>query len=108
MVFVRLVFGVWRAIILGEFSTQGGDKGDLTSQSTGKVMGEVENLWIGRAQSGITISTCRDLMLEESPTEPWGRGKFERLGWPLDTTVEVLDELSPQDVQGLSGATLGT
>jgi hypothetical protein len=47
-------------------------------------------------------------MLEESPTEPRGRGKLERLGWRLDATVEVLDELSPQDVQGLSGATLGT
>lgn len=47
-------------------------------------------------------------MLEESPTELRGKGKPERLGWPLDTTVDVLDELSPQDVQGLSGATLGT
>jgi hypothetical protein len=47
-------------------------------------------------------------MLEESPIELRGRGKLERLGWRLDKTVEVRDELSPQDVQGLSGATLGT
>ena len=32
-------------------------------------------------------------------------GKLERLKWPLETTVEVLDELSPEEVQGLSIAT---
>lgn len=72
------------------------------------VMGEAGNLWIGKAQSGITISTCRDRMLEESPTGLRGWGKLERLKWPLEMMVEVLEELRPQDVQGLSGATLGT
>ena len=74
-------------------------------------MGDVEYFWNGMAQSGITISTCLgDRKLDESPIDlrP-GRGKLERLRRPLDTTVEVLDnELSPAEVQGIAGATIGT
>jgi hypothetical protein len=69
-------------------------------------MGDVEYRCVGVTQSGITISTCRDLRLVESPIEPrFGDGKPERLGWRLDSIVEERDELSPTEVQGLSGAT---
>jgi hypothetical protein len=69
-------------------------------------MGDVEYRCVGRTQSGITISTCRDLKLEESPIEArFEDGKLERLGWRLDSTVEEREELSPTEVQGLSGAT---
>jgi hypothetical protein len=73
------------------------------------LMGDAENLCTGRIQSGITISTCLDLKLGESPGyfRP-GRGKSERLGGSLDITVDVRDELSPAEVQGLSGATVET
>ena len=71
-------------------------------------MGEEEKVCIGISQSGITISTCLDLMLEESGMDLglW-RGK-RRLGWPLETTVEVLEELSLGESQGLLGTTIGT
>ena len=108
MVFVRLVFGVCRAILAG-LRSHGGETGVFRPpKSIGRAIGEAENRWIGKAQSGITISTCLDLILEESPTHlrP-GRGKFEMLGRLLETIVEVLDELSPAEVQGLPGATIG-
>jgi hypothetical protein len=63
------------------------------------------------AQSGITISTCLgDRKLDESAIDlRLGQGKLERLGRPLDTIVEVLDNgLSPAEIQGLPGATIGT
>jgi hypothetical protein len=57
-------------------------------------MGDVEYRCVGVTQSGITISTCRDLRLVESPIEPrFGDGKPERLGWRLDSIVEERDEL---------------
>jgi hypothetical protein len=72
-------------------------------------MGDVEYLCAGRTQSGITISTCRDLKLEESPVESrFGKGNSERLGWRLESIVDERDELSPTEVQGLSGATDGS
>jgi hypothetical protein len=47
-------------------------------------------------------------MLEESPADlQLGEVKLERLRCPLEMTVEVLDELSPEEVQGLPGATVG-
>jgi hypothetical protein len=56
------------------------------------------------AQSGITISTCLGgRKLDESTIDlrP-GKGKLERLGRPLDTIVEVLDNgLSYRDYQVL-------
>jgi hypothetical protein len=64
----------------------------------GRLMGDVENRCIGSTQSGITISTCLDLKLAESPMDlRAGRGKLERLGRSLETMVEVLDELSPEE-----------
>ncbi|KAH3972379.1 hypothetical protein HBI56_004300 [Parastagonospora nodorum] len=72
-------------------------------------IGDVEKRWIGKAQSGIKISTCRDLTLEESPIDfGLGSGKLERLGRLLETNVDVLEELKPIDVQGLPGATPGS
>lgn len=72
-------------------------------------IGEVGNFWIGKAQSGINISTCRDLTLEESPTAfGLGSGELERLGRSLETNVDVREELTPMDVQGLLGATTGS
>lgn len=46
---------------------QEGGSAILVFTSKGRVMGDVENLCRGKAQSGITISTCLDRMLEESP-----------------------------------------
>ena len=68
--------------------------------------GDVEFRCVGKTQSGVTISTCRDLKLEVSPIEPrFANGKLERLGWRLELIVEEREELSPTEVQGLSGAT---
>jgi hypothetical protein len=58
------------------------------------------------ARSGITIWTCLDLRLEESPTDLWlGVGNSERLWGVLDTIVDAREELSRSDVQGLPGTT---
>jgi hypothetical protein len=108
MVLVRLVFGVWPDILAGLF-VFGGVGSSRSAKSRGRWMGDAENLCIGRIQSGITISTCLDLRLAESPAYlRAGEGKSERLGDSLDITVEVLEELSPTESQGLSGATIGT
>jgi hypothetical protein len=73
------------------------------------LIGEEENLCTGIAQSGIRISTWRDLTLDESLTDlPPGKGKAERLARSLETIVEVREELNPMLVQGLSGATTGS
>jgi hypothetical protein len=109
MVLVRLVFGVWPDILAGLviLDAEAGDLG--SAKSRGRLMGEAENLCIGRIQSGITISTCLDLKLADSPAYlRSGEGKSEKLGDSLDMTVEVLEELSPTESHGLSGATIGT
>jgi hypothetical protein len=79
------------------------------TESKEMLIGEVENLWIGKAQSGINISTCRDRTLEESPTD-FGddSGKQEGLERSLETNVDVRKELRPMDVQELVGATTGS
>jgi hypothetical protein len=83
----------------------------MAGEYLGNLTADVEYLWNGMAQSGITISTCLgDRKLDESPMDlrP-GKGNLERLRRPLDTIVEVLDDgLSPAEVQGLPGATIGT
>ena len=69
-------------------------------------MGEDENLCTGIAQSGITISTWRDLTLEDLLEDLLlGKGKPERLGRLLEMMVDVGEELNSVLVQGLSGAT---
>jgi hypothetical protein len=88
---------------------QSGAIGLFSSGSKERLIGDTENLWRGKAQSGITISTCRDLTLEESPADfRLGNGKPKRLGWLLETKVDDREELSPLDVQGLEGATDGS
>jgi hypothetical protein len=37
-----------------------------------------------------------------------GNGELERLGGSLETNVDVLEVLSPTDVQGLPGTTTGS
>lgn len=109
MVFVRLVLGVCRAI-LARSGLQPRSKGNFWGDnSIGESAGDVENLRTGIAQSGITISTCRDLKLPQSAKDfrP-GLGKLERLGQPLETMVEARDELRPAGELGLQGTTTGT
>jgi hypothetical protein len=70
------------------------------------VIGDAENLCTGKIQLGITILTCLDLMLEESPKDlPLGDGNPGTLWQVLERAVEVREELVLVDVQGLSGAT---
>ena len=117
MVLVRLVFGVWRAILAGLGSRGGGAGVWATPRSSGDVAGDEGDFRIGAAQSGITTPTCLDVVLEESPTDlrfkeedddGGGDGKYEKLVWQVETTVEVLDEAGPAETQGLSGTMTGT
>lgn len=106
IVLVRLELGVGRAMaglegVLGETGVLG------ASEPKRILMGD-EEICTGRAHFGITISTCLDLTLEESPTDlGLGKGNPGRLGL-CETIVEVREELSPTEMQGLSGATTGS
>ena len=86
------------AMLAGSFSPLGATLG--TSGSKPKSIGVAENLCTGMAHCGIKISTCLALTLEESDLR-LARGNPERLVL-LETIVEVLEELYPEDVQGLS------
>ena len=81
----------------------------MVEYSTEEPVGKGEILCIGRAQSGITISTCLGRKLAQSPNDfcP-GLGKLERVGQGLATTVEARDEVSSRGEREPQGTTMGT